>query len=59
MIPISHLSMYAIAMLIIENDNIVFNTKMSAFIVKGSKEEKRIATLFPKETCSCLSTISS
>ena len=29
---------------------------MSAFIVKGSKEVKRIVTLFPKETYSCLST---
>ena len=55
-IPTSHLSMYARAMLIVENDNIVFNTKMSTFIVKGSKEVKRIVTLFPKATCSCLST---
>ena len=29
---------------------------MSAFIVKGSKEVKRIVTLFPKQTCSCPST---
>ena len=55
-IPTSHLSMYARTMLIVENDNIVFNTKMSAFIVKGSKEVKRIVTLFPKEACSCLPT---
>ena len=50
------MSMYARAMLIVENDNIVFNTKMGAFIVKGSKEVKRTVTLFPKQTCSCLST---
>ena len=55
-IQTSHLSMYARGMLIVENNNIVFNTKMSAFIVKGSKEVKRIVTLFPKEKCSCLST---
>ena len=55
-IQTSHLSMYARAMLIAENDNIVFNAKISAFIVKGSKEVKRIVTHFPKEKCSCLST---
>ena len=48
-IQTSHLSMHARAMLIVENNNIVFNTKMSAFIVKGSKEVKTIVTLFPKE----------
>ena len=55
-ISTSHVSMYVRAMLMVENDNIVFNTKMRAFFVKGSKEVKRIFTLFPKQTCSCLST---
>ena len=46
-IPTSHLSMYARAMLIVENDNIVFNTKMSAFIhcEREQRSEKNCYTL--------------
>ena len=55
LIPTSHMSMYARALLVVKNGNISFDTKMSTFIVKGSKEVKRIVTLFPKQTCSCLS----
>ena len=53
---LSQLSMYARAMLIVENNNIQFSTKMCTFTVKGSKEVKRIVTIYPKETCSCPST---
>ena len=41
----SHLLMYGRAMLIIENDNIVFNTIMSAFIVKENRGKKNCHTL--------------
>ena len=47
LIPTSHLSMYARAMLIVENDNIVFNTKMSSFIhcEREQRSEKNCYTL--------------
>jgi len=43
-------------MLIINNNDISFNPKMRIFIVKGTKEVPRMATLFPKQSCTCPST---
>jgi len=50
--PFSHMSMYSQAAEILKNEDIVFNTKMQVFIVRGHGIQ-RMVKLFPKETCSC------
>lgn len=51
-----HLTSFARAKLIIENDKLSFNTKLQVFNVEGSSGIPRVVTLFPRSSCSCPST---
>ena len=44
------------AQLILQADNISYDTKLRVFLVKGTSGITRIVTIFPKPTCSCPST---
>ena len=50
------LSAHARAQLVLQNDNISFDTKLHVFNVKGISGVTRVVTLFPRPSCSCPST---
>lgn len=55
-LPAVSLSAEARARLILDADNISFNTKLHVFNIKGLSGVTRVVTLFPNQTCSCPST---